>query len=84
MSRSMVVKGKVVWVSGPAVKADGMAASKMYETVEVGEAKDGRRNYSSYRRRCVCSSLRVYLRVLDQENQFTVLVCRFRCLWAPE
>jgi V/A-type H+/Na+-transporting ATPase subunit A len=35
----MVVKGKVVWVSGPAVKADGMAASKMYETVEVGEAK---------------------------------------------
>jgi len=35
----MVVKGKVVWISGPAVKADGMAASKMYETVEVGEAK---------------------------------------------
>lgn len=35
----MPVKGKVVWVSGPAVKADGMAASKMYETVEVGDAK---------------------------------------------
>ncbi len=35
----MPVKGKVVWISGPAVKADGMAASKMYETVEVGEAK---------------------------------------------
>jgi len=35
----MVVKGKVIWISGPAVKADGMAASKMYETVEVGEAK---------------------------------------------
>src|SRR5579872_2915439 len=35
----MAVKGKVVWISGPAVKADGMAASKMYETVEVGEAK---------------------------------------------
>ncbi len=35
----MVVKGKVVWISGPAVKADGMAASKMYETVEVGEAR---------------------------------------------
>ncbi len=35
----MPVKGKVIWISGPAVKADGMAASKMYETVEVGEAK---------------------------------------------
>ncbi|MDA4130393.1 MAG: V-type ATP synthase subunit A, partial [Thaumarchaeota archaeon] len=35
----MAVKGKVIWISGPAVKADGMAASKMYETVEVGEAK---------------------------------------------
>lgn len=35
----MVVKGRIVWVSGPAVKADGMAAAKMYETVEVGDAK---------------------------------------------
>lgn len=35
----MTVQGKVVWVSGPAVKADGMAAAKMYETVEVGEAR---------------------------------------------
>ncbi|HZW54779.1 MAG TPA: V-type ATP synthase subunit A [Nitrososphaerales archaeon] len=35
----MAAKGKVVWVSGPAVKADGMAAAKMYETVEVGEAR---------------------------------------------
>ena len=35
----MVVKGRIVWVSGPAVKADGMAAAKMYETVEVGEDK---------------------------------------------
>jgi V/A-type H+-transporting ATPase subunit A len=33
----MGVKGKIVWISGPAVKADGMAAAKMYETVEVGE-----------------------------------------------
>jgi V/A-type H+-transporting ATPase subunit A len=31
------VKGKIIWISGPAVKAEGMAASKMYETVEVGE-----------------------------------------------
>jgi len=28
-----------VWISGPAVKADGMASAKMYETVTVGEAK---------------------------------------------
>ncbi|HEX9677875.1 V-type ATP synthase subunit A [Nitrososphaera sp.] len=35
----MVVKGRIVWVSGPAVKADGMAAAKMYETVEVGDSK---------------------------------------------
>jgi V/A-type H+/Na+-transporting ATPase subunit A len=35
----MTVRGKVVWISGPAVKADGMAASKMFETVEVGEAR---------------------------------------------
>lgn len=35
----MVAKGKIVWVSGPAVKADGMSSAKMYETVEVGESK---------------------------------------------
>ncbi|NOJ26475.1 MAG: V-type ATP synthase subunit A [Nitrososphaera sp.] len=35
----MVVKGRIVWVSGPAVKADGMSAAKMYETVEVGDSK---------------------------------------------
>ena len=35
----MVVKGHIVWVSGPAVKADGMASAKMYETVEVGDSK---------------------------------------------
>lgn len=35
----MVAKGKIVWVSGPAVKADGMSTVKMYETVEVGESK---------------------------------------------
>ncbi|MFQ6135446.1 MAG: V-type ATP synthase subunit A, partial [Nitrososphaerales archaeon] len=33
----MTVKGKIVWISGPAVKAEGMAESKMHETVEVGE-----------------------------------------------
>ena len=35
----MVAKGKIVWVSGPAVRADGMSSIKMYETVEVGESK---------------------------------------------
>jgi V/A-type H+-transporting ATPase subunit A len=35
----LVAKGKIVWVSGPAVRADGMSATKMYETVEVGESK---------------------------------------------
>jgi len=35
----MAAKGKIVWVSGPAVKADGMSDAKMYETVSVGEAK---------------------------------------------
>jgi V/A-type H+-transporting ATPase subunit A len=35
----MVAKGKIVWVSGPAVRADGMSSVKMYETVEVGESK---------------------------------------------
>lgn len=35
----MVAEGRIVWVSGPAVKADGMASAKMYETVSVGESK---------------------------------------------
>jgi len=35
----MIAKGKIVWVSGPAVRADGMSSVKMYETVEVGESK---------------------------------------------
>ena len=35
----MVAKGRIVWVSGPAVKADGMSAAKMYETVQVGDSK---------------------------------------------
>ena len=35
----MVAKGKIVWVSGPAVRANGMSSVKMYETVEVGESK---------------------------------------------
>lgn len=35
----MVAEGRIVWVSGPAVKADGMASAKMYETVVVGESK---------------------------------------------
>ena len=35
----MAAQGRIVWVSGPAVKADGMASAKMYETVIVGESK---------------------------------------------
>jgi V/A-type H+/Na+-transporting ATPase subunit A len=35
----MVTKGTIVWVSGPAVRADGMASAKMYETVTVGDSK---------------------------------------------
>ena len=34
----VTAKGKIVWISGPAVKADGMSDGKMYETVSVGEA----------------------------------------------
>jgi V/A-type H+-transporting ATPase subunit A len=33
------VKGKIEWISGPAVKASGMASSKMYEVIQVGEEK---------------------------------------------
>ncbi|MCX8201055.1 MAG: V-type ATP synthase subunit A, partial [Candidatus Caldarchaeum sp.] len=33
------VRGKIIWVAGPAVKADGMMGAKMYETVFVGEEK---------------------------------------------
>ena len=32
----MAAQGRIVWVSGPAVKADGMSDAKMYETVVVG------------------------------------------------
>jgi V/A-type H+-transporting ATPase subunit A len=32
----LVVKGEIVWISGPAIKASGMSEAKMYETVEVG------------------------------------------------
>jgi V/A-type H+-transporting ATPase subunit A len=35
----LVAKGRIVWVSGPAVRADAMSSAKMYETVEVGESK---------------------------------------------
>ena len=34
-----MAKGKIIWVSGPAVKADGMSSVKMFETVEVGDLK---------------------------------------------
>ena len=35
----MQAKGKIIWISGPAVKADGMSTAQMYETVEVGDDK---------------------------------------------
>jgi V/A-type H+/Na+-transporting ATPase subunit A len=35
----LVVKGKIEWISGPAVKASGMSSAKMYEVVQVGEEK---------------------------------------------
>ena len=35
----MAARGRIVWVSGPAVKADGMSDAKMYETVTVGDSK---------------------------------------------
>lgn len=35
----MAAQGRIVWVSGPAVRADGMADAKMYETVTVGNSK---------------------------------------------
>jgi len=35
----MQAKGKIIWISGPAVKADGMSSAQMYETVEVGKDK---------------------------------------------
>ena len=35
----MAAQGRIVWVSGPAVKADGMSEAKMYETVTVGNSK---------------------------------------------
>lgn len=33
----MTIRGKIVWVAGPAVKAEGMTGAKMYEMVYVGE-----------------------------------------------
>lgn len=33
----MPVKGKIVWVSGPTVRADDMTGARMYEMVRVGE-----------------------------------------------
>ena len=35
----MPPKGRIIWVAGPAVRADGMMGAKMYETVYVGEEK---------------------------------------------
>ncbi len=33
----LVAKGKISWISGPAVRAEGMSGAEMYETVEVGK-----------------------------------------------
>jgi V/A-type H+-transporting ATPase subunit A len=35
----LAVKGRIEWISGPAIKASGMSAAKMYEVTEVGEEK---------------------------------------------
>lgn len=35
----MPVHGKIIWVAGPAVRAEGMMGARMYETVYVGEEK---------------------------------------------
>ncbi len=35
----MPAKGRIEWISGPAVKASGMASAKMYEVTQVGEEK---------------------------------------------
>ncbi|MEM3395160.1 MAG: V-type ATP synthase subunit A [Nitrososphaerota archaeon] len=35
----MAVKGKIIWIAGPAVKADGMMGAKMYEMVYVGKER---------------------------------------------
>ncbi len=35
----MPAEGRIVWISGPAVRADGMSDAKMYETVTVGNDK---------------------------------------------
>ena len=34
-----MAKGSIVWISGPAVQANGMSEAKMYETVSVGNSK---------------------------------------------
>ncbi|MGC8555444.1 MAG: hypothetical protein ACP5NG_00275, partial [Conexivisphaera sp.] len=35
----MSSQSRIVWVSGPAVKADNMSGTRMYEVVRVGEDK---------------------------------------------
>lgn len=35
----MPVKGKIAWIAGPTVKAEGMTGAKMYEMVYVGEER---------------------------------------------
>src|SRR5208337_254380 len=35
----LAVKGKIEWISGPAVKASGMSAAEMREVTQVGEEK---------------------------------------------
>ncbi len=35
----MSAQGRIVWVSGPAVRADGMSDAKLYETLTVGNSK---------------------------------------------
>ena len=37
--KTMPAKGKIIWVAGPAVRAEGMMGARMYETVYVGEER---------------------------------------------
>ncbi len=35
----MTIHGRIIWVAGPAVRAEGMMGARMYETVYVGEER---------------------------------------------
>ena len=55
----MAAQGRIVWVSGPAVRADGMSDAKMYETVTVGDSKLVGEVIRLTRRCSIYSSIRI-------------------------